>query len=75
MRTKNHWNVTLQRDDGQIVEQRVSAFWDPAQEGCNEAVMRTGKAEAWAASNRQHEFAPISAALIGADGEPEAIAA
>lgn len=59
-RVKNTWVVTLQADDGKIVEREVKAFWDPEQEGCSEAVGRTAKAEAHRASNNQREYAPIS---------------
>lgn len=72
-RTMNHWNVTLQRADGEIVEYKFSAYWDPEQQETTEAVKTAAAAQAWWESNKT-PHAPISAALL-VDEAPEALAA
>lgn len=64
MRKKYEWNVTLQREDGQIVDRKVRAYWDPEQEGCSEAVAVTAAAEAWWEGKKAYSFAPIAASLV-----------
>lgn len=63
-RRKHTWKVTLQRDDGEVVERQVHAYWNPAQEGCNEAVGVTARAEAFMASRQQHQFHPLAVANV-----------
>lgn len=72
MRKKFHWNVTLQSETGEIVERKVSAYWDPEAPDAAEAIMRAGRVEAWMASGKQIQFAPISATRIE---DTEALAA
>lgn len=66
MREQFHWSVQLQRDDGQISEHKVSAYWTPSQDETVEAVKNTAQAEAYWRSGKQHKFVPISAQLLEA---------
>ena len=61
-RRKYHWTVTLQADTGEIVEQPVTAFWDPGKEGTSEAIGNTAKAEAWQQHNQKVQFHVIAVA-------------
>lgn len=61
-RIKHCWNVTLQRDDGQVIERPVSAYWDPDRDDTPEAIGNAGRAEAHMASGKKHEFAVIAVA-------------
>jgi hypothetical protein len=62
-RTKHHWTVTLQGEDGYVVERPFSSFWDPEQEGCQEAVGSAAAIEARVEVNKQQRFVPIAVAL------------
>lgn len=73
MRTKNRWNVTLQREDGKVVETKFETFWRADQEDSADAVMNAAQAQAYISSGKQYRFSPISAALI--EDEPIAQAA
>lgn len=71
MRTKHRWTVTLQANDGEVVEREVRAYWDPARDDTAEAIGLAAKAEAFAATRGQRTFSPIAAQLQA----PEPIAA
>jgi hypothetical protein len=61
VRKQHKWNVTLQRDDGEIVEYPLSAYWSPDFEGIQTVVGNTAQAQAYLESGKTHKFAPIAA--------------
>lgn len=61
-RTKHQWTVTLQRNDGKVVERPVSAYWDPERDDTPEAIGNAGRAEAHMAADKKFDFAVISVA-------------
>lgn len=61
-RIKHSWNVTLQRDDGEVIERPVHAFWDPDRDDTPDHIGIAAKAEAHMASGKRHEFAVIAVA-------------
>lgn len=62
-RTKNRWEVTLQRADGDLVQFEVENYWAVEYEDIQEAIGRTAAAEAWYQSGKRHEFAPVAVVL------------
>lgn len=68
-RTKNTWNVTLQKATGEIVETTFSAYWDHEQDWVPNLVASSAAAKAWFEScphdaQQRVGHAPISAALV-----------
>lgn len=64
-RKMHRWNVQLQSATGEMVNEKVSAFWDPEHETTAEAVGHTAVIQAWARAGKRTEraiqsFAPIS---------------
>lgn len=51
------WIVKLQDDQGAVVDYPVSAYWDPAKEGCDIAIGLAAKGMAFWASGSIRKYA------------------
>jgi hypothetical protein len=63
-RIRHNWNVTLQREDGEVLTEKVAAYWDPGFEGINDTVGHAARTQAHAKTGKRFEFAVIAVAHV-----------
>lgn len=66
-RTPYEWDVTLQREDGEVIDFPFTAYWDPTKDDdfvTPESIGNAAQAMAYVQGGKQYRYKPVGVQLI-----------